>query len=92
MIIPKPLIHTLLVLLFRQPEVAVVSIFQTIPGTFQHDPTVSSRALPEREGNHQGTAVVTMTLDVGQDIEKISLIPDGRSGGGIKVGIGGEAA
>ena len=43
---PNPLKHALMVTRLRLPEVAGVAEFQTILGTFQDEPTMRPRTLP----------------------------------------------
>ena len=48
-LMPNPLKDAQMVTRLRLPEVAGVAEFQTIPGTFQDEPTMRPRTLPKRE-------------------------------------------
>jgi hypothetical protein len=68
-----------------------MAAFQTILWTFQDEPTMPPRTMPNGEEKRLRLGIVPIGLFV-QDIEVISLIPHGRSSGWIQVGIRGETA
>ena len=89
--VPNSLKHAVMVTRFRLTEVAGVAEFQTLLRSFQDEPRMRPRTLPDGEEKRCRIAVVPIGGFV-QDIEVLSLVPHGRSSGGIQVGIGGKTA